>query len=129
MKHKLLVLGTIALMASGCNQKNDIDNKIDEPKRVQVKTIYRDKRHDRYICNVTLTHRQRDGSMKVKKYDENAFDYCAAVCREQNAIYILPVECVAGRRGITFYPDKEGVVDTKRYRHFEQYKYALLSNE
>ena len=30
MKHKLLVLGTIALMASGCNQKNDIDNKIDE---------------------------------------------------------------------------------------------------
>ena len=106
-----------------------VDNGTDEPKRIQVKTVYFDNSKNRYICNFGLVHKRSDGTTKIKKYDENAFDYCAAVCLEQNAIYILPIKDVAGRRSMTLFPDKEGVTSTNRFRHFEEYKHVLFNNE
>ena len=120
---------TVSLPLNPFAEYDLIVDKNDDLLRVQVKTIFFDNNKHRYICNFALSHINSDGSTRIKKYDKNSFDYCAAVCREQNAIYILPIKHILGRRSITFYPDREGVKNSKRYRHYEEYKDKLFNYE
>lgn len=102
-----------------------IDNKTDILQRVQVKTIYFDNNKLRYIASLTLSHRTGEGKTINKKYNENSFDICAFVCSEQNVIYIVPIEHIAGRRSITFYPDNKN--QFPRPFNFERYKETLIN--
>ena len=102
-----------------------IDKKDEEPKRVQVKTIYFDAHKKRYISGLTLSHRQADGTTINKKYDGNSFDICAFVCMDYNAIYAVPIDKIIGRRSITFYPDRPQT-HIKRPVNYERYKDQLI---
>lgn len=103
-----------------------IDNKDDSPKRVQVKKIYYDNSKNRYIASLVLTHKQSDGKTRNKKYKKGAFDICAFVCADENAIYIIPFEFVHGRRSITFYPNDLGNPEFKRPFNYEEFKRVLI---
>lgn len=103
-----------------------IDDKVNSPKRVQVKTIFFDNGKGRYIGNTVLSHRLSNGHTINKKYSDNSFDLCAFVCRDYNAIYILPIELVKNRRCITFYPD--GSEPNYRCKcNYESYKETLIT--
>ena len=106
-----------------------IDNKTDEPKRVQVKTIYFENSKKRYIGSLVLTHRQNNGKSLNKKYKQGAFDIAAFVSVETNSIYIVPFDFVHGRRSITFYPDEKGNANYKRPFNFESFKEVLINND
>lgn len=107
-----------------------IDKKDETPKRVQVKTIYFDVNKQRYLCGLTLTHKRADGTTANRKYNADSFDLCAFVCVDYNAIYVVPIERILGRRSITFYPDRPETHINRPFS-YERYKEKLirLNNE
>lgn len=94
--------------------------------RVQVKTIYFDNTKRRWISSLVTSHIRGNGRRENKKYSIKSFDIGAFVCKEHNAIYIIPIDKLEGRRSITFYPDGKPETVNSRYKDYEYYKHELL---
>ncbi|PFI75165.1 group I intron-associated PD-(D/E)XK endonuclease [Bacillus cereus] len=91
-------------------------------KRVQVKTVYWDNSKSRYMISCVTSHIRGNENRYNKKYNENSFDLLCAIEPKTNSIYLIPIEKVAGRRGVTFYPEGKPITVNSRYEDFEQYK-------
>lgn len=110
-----------------CEYDLVIDNpKYPELQRVQVKTIYFDNSRKRWMSSLVTSHIRGNGRRQNKKYSKDSFDIGVFVCKEKNAIYIIPIEEIQGRRSITFYPDGKPSTVNSRYRDYEQYKQDLF---
>lgn len=94
--------------------------------RVQVKTIYYDNSKQRWLASLVTSHIRGNGRRENKKYSHSSFDIGAFVCKQFNAIYIIPIEELAGKRSITFYPDGKPDTVNSRFKDFEHYKYKLF---
>ena len=77
-------------------------------KKVQVKTIYWDNSKKRYLLSLVTSHIRGNNRRINKKYNLNSFDLLAGIELKSGAIYLIPIEKVAGRRSMTIYlKDKE----------------------
>ena len=119
------------IVSKPINDFNEYDFIVDTPcldklQRVQVKTIYYDNSKQRWLASLVTSHIKGNGKRENKKYSAQSFDIGAFVCKEHNAIYIIPIEEIEGKRSITFYPDGKPETVNSRYRDFEHYKYRLL---
>lgn len=94
--------------------------------RVQVKTVYFDNTKQRWLSSLVTSHIKGNGRRENKKYTEKSFDVGVFVCKEYNVIYIIPIEKIAGRRSITFYPDGKPKTVNSRYCDFEEFKNELF---
>lgn len=94
--------------------------------KVQVKTIYFDNSKNRWLGSCVTSHIRGANRRINKKYNEKSFDYALFVCKERNCVYLIPIEKIAGRRSITFYPDSKQKNVNSRYEDFEQYKIPLM---
>lgn len=103
---------------------NEYDLIIDngELKRVQVKTIYFDNSKKRYMISCVTSHIRGDNRRENKKYSLTSFDILCAIEPELGAIYLIPIEKVAFRRGITLYPIGKNNKINKKNEDFEQYR-------
>lgn len=103
---------------------NEYDLIVDNGKlqRVQVKTIYYDNSKQRYMVSCVTSHIRGNGKRTNKKYNINSFDLLCAVEDETQTIYIIPIEKVAGKRAITFYPKGKNNKSNTRYEDFEKYR-------
>lgn len=101
---------------------NEYDLIVDngELKRVQVKTIYFDNSKERYMISCVTSHIRGNNKRVNKKYDSNSFDILCAVEVDIEAVYLIPIEEVALRRGITLYPI--GKKNNRKYKDFEKYR-------
>lgn len=113
------------------NDFNEYDFIVDTPslaklQRVQVKTIYYDNSKQRWLASLVTSHIKGNGKRENKKYSIQSFDIGVFVCKEHNAIYIIPIEEIEGKRSITFYPNGKPKTVNSRYRDFEHYKHRLL---
>lgn len=119
------------IVSKPINDFSEYDLIVDTPslsklQRVQVKTIYYDNSKQRWMASLVTSHIRGNGRRENKKYSEESFDIGVFVCKEFNAIYIIPIEELAGRRSITFYPDGKPDTVNSRFNDFENYKYRLL---
>ena len=119
------------IVSKPINDFSEYDLIIDTPslskvQRVQVKTIYYDNSKHRWIASLVTSHIRGNGRRENKKYSHDSFDIGVFVCKEYNAIYIIPIEELAGRRSITFYPDGKPDTISTRFEDFEHYKYRLM---
>jgi len=112
------------IVSKPINDFNEYDLVIDngELKRIQVKTIYWDNNKKRYLISCVTSHIRGNQRRVNKKYQQKSFDYLCGVERNNNAIYLMPINVIAGRRSITVYPDKKPKTVTSRYKDFEQYR-------
>ena len=112
------------IVSKPINDFNEYDLVIDngELKRIQVKTIYWDNNKKRYLISCVTSHIRGNQRRVTKKYQQKSFDYLCGVERNNNAIYLMPINVIAGRRSITVYPDKKPKTVTSRYKDFEQYR-------
>lgn len=101
-----------------------IDNK-ESLYRVQVKTIYFDNNKQRWLSSCITSHRRSSGVIN-KKYTINSFDYGLFICKEHNSAYFIPIDLIAERRSITFYPDGKNIPSNSRYNNFEKYRENIL---
>lgn len=113
------------------NDFNEYDLVLDNPikssiERAQVKTIYFDNTKQRWLASLVTSHIRGNERRTNKKYSESSFDVGVFVCKEYNAIYIIPISELVGRRSITFYPDGKPDTVNSRYTDFEKYKHRLL---
>lgn len=119
------------IVSKPINDFSEYDLIIDTPSlskvhRAQVKTVYYDNSKRRWIASLVTSHIRGNGRRENKKYSQDSFDIGVFVCKEHNAIYIIPIEELAGRRSITFYPDGKPDTTNTRFTDFEHYKYRLL---
>ena len=96
------------IVSKPINDFNEYDFIVDTPcldklQRVQVKTIYYDNSKQRWLASLVTSHIKGNGKRENKKYSAQSFDIGAFVCKEHNAIYIIPIEEIEGKRSITFY--------------------------
>jgi len=103
---------------------NEYDLIVDNGKlsRVQVKTIYFDNSQNRYMISCVTSHIRGNNRRINKKYNYNSFDILCAVEPEIGAVYLIPIEKVASRRGITLYPTGKNNKSNTRYVDFEKYR-------
>ena len=103
---------------------NEYDLIIDngELKRVQVKTIYFDNSKKRYMISCVTSHIRGGNRRENKKYSLTSFDILCAIEPELGAIYLIPIEKVALRRGITLYPTGKNNRTNKKNEDFEKYR-------
>lgn len=103
---------------------NEYDLVVDNGKlkRVQVKTIYFDNSKKRYMISCVTSHIKGNQRRENKKYNKNSFDILCAVEPELGAVYLIPIEVVASRRGITLYPNGKNNKSNTRYEDFEKYR-------
>lgn len=103
---------------------NEYDLIVDKGKleRVQVKTIYFDNSSDRYMVSCVTSHVRGNGRRINKKYTQSSFDLLFAIEEETQATYIIPIEKIANRRAITFYPKGKNNHSITRYKDFEEYR-------
>ena len=94
--------------------------------RVQVKTIYYDNSRGRWLSSCVTSHIRGNNRRTNKKYSEDSFDYGLFICKEYNCVYYIPIDKIAGRRSITFYPDGKPENINSRYNDFEEYKHSLM---
>lgn len=90
--------------------------------RVQVKTIYWDNSKERYLISCVTSHIRGNSRRTNKKYTKQSFDSLCAVEKNTGAIYLIPIDIVAGRRSITFYPKGKPKTTNSRYKDFETYR-------
>ena len=90
--------------------------------RVQVKTIYFDNSKNRYMISCITSHIRGNSKRINKKYTVNSFDILCAVEPEIGAVYLIPVEVIALRRGVTLYPNGKNNKSNTRYNDFEKYR-------
>lgn len=119
------------IVSKPINDFNEYDLVLDNPtastiERAQVKTIYFDNTKQRWIASLVTSHIRGNERRTNKKYSEDSFDVGVFVCMECDAIYIIPVSELAGRRSVTFYPDGKPETVNSRYKDFEKYKHRLL---
>ena len=119
------------IVSKPINDFSEYDLIIDTPslsklQRVQVKTIYFDNSKQRWLASLVTSHIRGNGRRENKKYSQDSFDIGAFVCKEHDVIYIIPIEELAGKRSITFYPDGKPETVNSRFKDFEHYKYRLL---
>ena len=93
--------------------------------RIQVKTIYFDNSKQRWLASCVTSHKRSEGIIN-KKYSINSFDYGLFICKECNAAYFIPIDLIAERRSITFYPDEKNIPINSKYENFEKYKDKIL---
>lgn len=89
---------------------------------VQVKTIYFDNTHKRWVGSCVTSHIRGNGRRINKKYTEKSFDYGLFICAEANCAYMIPISEIVGRRSITFYPYGKDNKSNTRYIDFEKYQ-------
>ena len=119
------------IVSKPINDFGEYDFIVDTPslsklQRVQVKTIYYDNSKQRWLASLVTSHIKGNGRRENKKYSHDSFDIGAFVCKQFNTIYIIPIEELAGKRSITFYPDGKPDTVNSRFKDFEHYKYRLL---
>lgn len=91
-------------------------------KKVQVKSIYFDNSRKRYVISLVTSHIRGNNRRTNKKYNINSFDLLCCIEKETNSVYIIPIDKVAGKRSITFYPKGKYNKTNTRYEDFEKYK-------
>ena len=89
--------------------------------KVQVKTIYFDNSKKRWVGSCVTSHIRGNNRRTNKKYTEKSFDYGLFICAEYNKAYLIPIECIVGKRSITFYPNGKNNKTNTRYKDFETY--------
>ncbi len=117
------------IVSKPINDFNEYDFIIDNNgslQRIQVKTIYYDNSKKRWLGSCVTSHMRGNNRRVNKKYKENSFDYILFVCREHNCVYFIPISKIAGRRGITFYPNGKPKNVSSRYEDYEKYKSDLM---
>lgn len=102
-----------------------VDDNKENLYRIQVKTIYFDNSKQRWLSSCVTSH-NRSGGLINKKYTIKSFDYGLFICKEYNVCYLIPIDLIAKRRSITFYPDGKNIPVNSRYENFETYKEKLL---
>jgi hypothetical protein len=90
--------------------------------RVQVKTVYWDNQKQRYLISCVTSHIRGNENRYNKKYREDSFDLLCAIERETQAIYLIPISQIFGRRSVTLYPKGKPNTVCSRYEDFEQYR-------
>ena len=80
-------------------------------KSVQVKSIYWDNSKKRFLLSLVTSHIRGNGRRINKKYKKTSFDLLCAVEKISKAIYLIPIENIAGKRSMTFY-----ITDNEKYR-------------
>lgn len=103
---------------------NEYDFIVDNGKlnRVQVKTIYFDNSKNRYMISCVTSHIRGNEKRINKKYTKNSFDILCAVEPELGAVYLIPIEAIALRRGVTLYPTGKNNKSNTKYEDFEKYR-------
>lgn len=106
------------------NDFGEYDLIIDNGKlnRVQVKTAYWDNNKKRYLISLVTSHIRGNGRRPNKKYQLSSFDLLCAVQKEANAIYLIPIKEIIGRRSITVYPNKKPKSVNNRFEDFERFR-------
>jgi len=90
--------------------------------RVQVKTVYWDNSKHRYLISLVTSHIRGKGRKPNKKYTQKSFDVLCAVCEPENAIYVIPIKEIIGRRSITLYPTDKPKTVSKIHKDFEHWR-------
>ena len=116
---------TVSLPIDKFGEYDFIADNGENQQRVQVKKIYYDEAKQRYVSSLVTAHVRR-GRKINKKYEDGAFDLFAFVCPEYNAIYIIPLSELIGRRSLTFYLDRPQVAKKDKYPNFERYRRELI---
>ena len=79
--------------------------------RVQVKSLYWDNSKKRHLLSLVTSHIRGNNRRINKKYTKSSFDILCAIEKNSGAIYILPINDVAGKRSMTFY-----ITENEKYR-------------
>lgn len=94
--------------------------------KVQVKTVYYDSNKKRWVGSCVTSHIRGNGKRTNKKYNADSFDYGLFICKKYFAAYLIPINEIAGRRSITFYPNGKDNKSNTRYDDFEKYKKNII---
>lgn len=94
--------------------------------RVQVKTIYFDNSKQRWLSSCVTSHKRSQGIVN-KKYSIDSFDYGLFICEKYSIAYFIPIDLIAERRSITFYPDGQNIPTSSRYQNFEKYREKIFT--
>ena len=73
------------------------------------------------VGSCVTSHIRGNNRRTNKKYTEKSFDYGLFICAEYNKAYLIPIECIVGKRSITFYPNGKNNKTNTRYKDFETY--------
>ena len=112
------------IVSKPLTEVNEYDLIIDNGKlyKVQVKTAYWDVNKSRHLISCVTSHIRGNGRRHNKKYTKDSFDLLCAVVPNDLGIYVIPIEKIINRRGLTVYPKGKPSTINSRYNDFEKFK-------